>query len=122
MCATVVGIEFKGRGEVFNFTVECNHNYFVGSLGLLTHNAFSPVGGGRSFSREPLTLQDQMTLDAARNGAGTRIIENLGDARFKGMENWQYAVRSSNNRGHNRALRSKPCDWRTHGPQVHQAQ
>jgi hypothetical protein len=37
--AKVLEVEFKGSGEVYNFTVAGNHNYFVGDLGLLTHNA-----------------------------------------------------------------------------------
>ena len=28
----------KGEARVYNFTVEKNHNYFVGNLRLLTHN------------------------------------------------------------------------------------
>lgn len=30
--ASVVEIKFKGGGQVYNFTVEGNHNYFVGDL------------------------------------------------------------------------------------------
>lgn len=37
-----------------------------------------------------------MTLDAAKRGAGIRIIQNLGDSRFKGMEKWQHVVKSNN--------------------------
>jgi hypothetical protein len=34
-----VSVKPKGEGRVYNFTVENNHNYFVGNLRLLTHNA-----------------------------------------------------------------------------------
>lgn len=37
--AKVLEVKFKGAGEVYNFTVAGNHNYFVGDLRLLTHNA-----------------------------------------------------------------------------------
>jgi hypothetical protein len=37
--AKVLEVRFKGKGQVYNFTVAGNHNYFVGDLQLLTHNA-----------------------------------------------------------------------------------
>jgi RHS repeat-associated protein len=36
--ARVLEVKFKGAGQVYNFTVAGNHNYFVGDLHLLTHN------------------------------------------------------------------------------------
>ncbi len=33
---------------------------------------------------------DQMVLDAAKQGNGTKIMENLNDPKFKGMEKWSY--------------------------------
>jgi hypothetical protein len=45
--------------------------------------------------RTPNSLQDKMVLDAAKNGAGTKIIDNLGDDAFKGMEKWEYKVKSA---------------------------
>jgi len=51
-------------------------------------------GKARPFSRDPLTLQDQMTLEAAKRGAGQKIIDNLGDPRFRGMEKFEYRVKS----------------------------
>lgn len=49
---------------------------------------------GDKWSRTPKTLQDQMTFNAAQKGAGNPIITNLGDSRFKGMEKWEYKVKS----------------------------
>ena len=49
-----------------------------------------------AFSRQPRGLMDQMTLDAAKKGAGRTIIRNLGDPRYKGMEKCSYSVRSTN--------------------------
>lgn len=60
----------------------------VGSL------ATRPVAGPDPWQRNPLSLQDQMTLDAARGSAGTRIIQNLKDPRYRGMEKWEYKVKS----------------------------
>jgi RHS repeat-associated protein len=51
--------------------------------------------GGKNFSRDPHTIQDQMTMDAAKNGAGQKIIDNLGDPQFKGWEKWEYKVKSN---------------------------
>jgi filamentous hemagglutinin len=48
--------------------------------------------------RTPSSIQDQMALDAARSGAGTKIIDNLGDPEFKGMEKWEYKVKSAEGR------------------------
>jgi hypothetical protein len=31
---------------------------------------------------------DQMVLDAAKQGKGQKIIANLGDPQFNGMEKW----------------------------------
>ncbi len=39
-----------------------------------------------------------MTLGAARKGAGRKIIDNLGDPAFKGMEKWEYKVKSADGR------------------------
>ena len=36
--AKILKVEFKGEGQVYNFEVEGNHNYFVGNSRLLTHN------------------------------------------------------------------------------------
>jgi hypothetical protein len=48
--------------------------------------------------RTPKTLQDQMTLAAAQKGAGSKLIDNLGDDRFKGWEKWEYKVKSAEGR------------------------
>lgn len=44
----------------------------------------------------PLGLMDQMVLDAAKQGKGVKIIDNLSDPKFKGMEKWSYTERSAN--------------------------
>jgi filamentous hemagglutinin len=36
-----------------------------------------------------------MALEAAQKGAGRKIIDNLGDDQFKGMEKWEYKVKSA---------------------------
>lgn len=45
--------------------------------------------------RSPASLQDQMALNAAQSGQGRRIIENLNDPIYKGMEKWEYKVKSN---------------------------
>ena len=44
------------------------------------------------FKRIPNNLPEELTLDEATHGAGTRIMENkvLGDPRYSGMEKWQH--------------------------------
>lgn len=37
-------------------------------------------------------------MDAAKAGKGQKIIDNLGDPKFKGMEKWEYKVKSANGR------------------------
>jgi RHS repeat-associated protein len=54
----------------------------------------SPPSPSDFWVRTPETLQDQMALDAAMNGAGSKLIDNLGDPIFKGMEKWEYKVKS----------------------------
>jgi len=46
-------------------------------------------------ARHPISIQDQMALDAAKNGAGQRIITNLNDTKYKGMDKWEYKVKSA---------------------------
>ena len=48
--------------------------------------------------RTPGGLQDQMTLNAAKQGAGTKIIDNLGDPEYLSMEKWEYKVKSNEGR------------------------
>lgn len=47
------------------------------------------------FSRLPRGLMDEMVMDAAKQGKGIKIIDNLGDPRFKGMEKWSYGETSA---------------------------
>ena len=46
------------------------------------------------WSRTPKTIQDKLTLEAAKKGAGEPIIISLGDSKYKGMEKWEYKVTS----------------------------
>ncbi|MGK3122436.1 hypothetical protein, partial [Pseudomonas corrugata] len=48
------------------------------------------------WSRDPKSLQDQMTLDSAKKGYGFLIIKDLKDPTFKGMEKWELKVKSNN--------------------------
>ncbi|MCU1748385.1 RHS repeat domain-containing protein, partial [Pseudomonas sp. 6D_7.1_Bac1] len=48
------------------------------------------------WSREPKSIQDQMTLKAAQSGEGNVIIRNLSDPDFKGMEKMELKVKSVN--------------------------
>jgi RHS repeat-associated protein len=48
------------------------------------------------WSREPKSIQDQMTLQAAKEGRGVVIIENLNDPAFKGMDKIELKIKSKN--------------------------
>lgn len=67
----------------------------------ITENATNKIGvtkGADKWVRNPSSIQDQMTLEAAQSGAGKKIINNLDDPAFKGMEKWEYKVKSSQGR------------------------
>jgi len=55
------------------------------------------ASGVDKFSRVPKSLQDEMVLDAAKEGVpeAKKLIDNLSDPRFKGMEKWEYKVKSA---------------------------
>jgi filamentous hemagglutinin len=38
---------------------------------------------------------DEMVLDAAKQGKGQKLFDNLGDPQFKGMEKWSYGETSA---------------------------
>jgi RHS repeat-associated protein len=57
-----------------------------------TEKAVDRIASGR----EPKSLMDQMVMDAAKNGEGTKIMENLNDPKFKGMDKYRYYERSKN--------------------------
>jgi hypothetical protein len=98
------------------------HNCNIGSRILVTSRAFSkfksllkkvearrsasnagdPVASAEGaavdkFSRVPRSLQDEMVLDASKEGVpeAKKIIDNLNDPKFKGMEKWEYKVKSA---------------------------
>ena len=60
-------------------------------------SAFNSVATNTAdkFSRTPKSLMDEMVLDAAKQGKGTKIIDDLGDPKFKGMEKWSYSEKSA---------------------------
>jgi hypothetical protein len=43
---------------------------------------------------EANSLMDQLVLGAAKEGKGIKIIDSLGDPRFRGMEKWSYGETS----------------------------
>lgn len=52
--------------------------------------------GADKWSRAPKSIQDQMTLKAAKEGQGGVIIKNLNDPSFKGMQKMEFKVKSAN--------------------------
>ena len=62
---------------------------------VLSTEGASAARGVDKFSRAPKSLMDEMVLDAAKQGKGIKIIDNLGDPEFKGMEKWSYTEKSA---------------------------
>lgn len=50
-------------------------------------------GGGR-FSRAPKSIQDRLTLEAAKKGEGVEINGNLKDPRYRDMVKMEHSVKS----------------------------
>ena len=88
--------------RTFNFEVADFHTYFVGNQKVLVHNCnkikLKAANDNDKFAgrREPKSLQDQMTLDAAKKGEGDTIIsaDKIKDPKFKGMEKAQLKTTS----------------------------
>jgi len=69
----------------------------VGAAKVLVHNCGGTgAKSGDKFSRAPKSIQDQMTLKAAKEGKGDMIIDNLSDPKFKGMQKMELKVKSGN--------------------------
>jgi hypothetical protein len=68
----------------------------IATVSELTDRAVTVVKTADKFSRTPKSLMDQMVLDAAKQGNGVKIIDNLRDPKFKGMEKWSYTEKSAN--------------------------
>jgi len=48
--------------------------------------------------KTPSSIQDRMTMGAAKKGAGTKIMDNMKNERYKGWEKWEYKVKSADGR------------------------
>ena len=100
---TVTGLKpgkFDKPIPVYNLEVEDFHSYFVGN-GVLVHNVCA-LGRGSTGRTEPKNLMEQMAYEAAKldpfhPGEGNtirRVIDSIGDARWKGWEKWEIVIRS----------------------------
>lgn len=65
----------------------------AGLFGIVKCTKAAPIAD--KFSRVPKSLMDEMVLEAAKKGKGQRIIANLNDPEFKGMEKWSYSELSA---------------------------
>jgi RHS repeat-associated protein len=70
----------------------------AGAAGIAAGQLGASVAGKAidRFSRQPLSLMDEMVMGSAKQGKGIRIIDSLGDPNFKGMEKWMYSEKSAN--------------------------
>jgi hypothetical protein len=87
----VLEVKFKGAGQVYNFEVAGNHNYFVGDLRLLTHNICSQTGldvidetlnGTKKNITSKYSLDANDALDAGENFLG-RNYKDLGNGVYR---------------------------------------
>lgn len=110
--ATITAVERETLEEpinVYNFTVEDNHSYYVGERELLVHNAggcttssYKEVGKGHTGRFEPQNLNEQLAMAEVKsnplNGA-TRIRSiTMQDPRWPATDGWvkmQKIVRTS---------------------------
>ncbi|MCD9189197.1 MAG: Hint domain-containing protein [Pyrinomonadaceae bacterium] len=89
--AKILSIRPKGEARVYNFTVAENHNYFVGDLRLLTHNAGCSQTGldviDETVNATKKNITSKHTLDA--NDALDTAEEFLGP-NYKDLGNGVY--------------------------------
>ena len=72
--AKVLEVKFKGEGQVYNFEVEGNHNYFVGNLHLLTHN----IGCKRGPKTNPNAPHNSKIREVGNQVADGEIVAGGG--------------------------------------------
>ncbi len=94
--ASTMGVSVTGvliKGGIKKGLIQLGKEVVEETTGVSTNVVSKKVD---KWSRLPKSIQDQMTLDAAKKGAGKEIIKNLGNPKFKGMSKWEYKVKSSN--------------------------
>ena len=52
-------------------------------------------GKTEKWTRDPSSIQDKMALESAKKGQGVKIIDKLNDPKFKGMEKWEFRIKSN---------------------------
>ena len=86
----------KGAGQIAEGDYESGAlNVVAGGLrvgGSIVSAGAMTTSTPDSFRRNPNNLAEQLALDEAKSGAGSRIMEgtSLGDPRYQGMEKWQH--------------------------------
>ncbi len=95
--------ELKGEASQFH---EAFEQYFregsiredlYDAIGFKLEVASAVYGGYKIFTkpmkfrRTPKTYHEQLTMGEARGGAGEKVISNLGDPKYKGMEKWHHS-------------------------------
>ena len=53
------------------------------------------VTKGDKWARTPSSLQDELTLKAAKSGQGQKIMSNMGDPKYKGWDKYEYKTKSN---------------------------
>ena len=91
--------------NVYNFTVETDHDYFVGESGVLVHNnpcdaassGLKPLGLGTTGRTTALNLVEQMAMrDVMANPQlGTRLLEGMNDSRWQGWTKMEFKVKTA---------------------------
>ena len=91
-----------GPQTAYNLEVDIAHTYAVGQNQVWVHNTCKPRNTpetdkfGNIISRKPKSIQDQMTLDAAKEGQGFVKMTDLGDPKYKGWDKMELNTISAN--------------------------
>ena len=75
--AKILEVKFKGKGQVYNFSVAENHNYFVGNSRLLTHNVCR-AERWLQLANEPNSRLPKEVIDHIRRHNGQKVFERFG--------------------------------------------
>jgi hypothetical protein len=81
--AKILEVKFKGAGQVYNFTVAGNHNYFVGDLRLLTHNRCPELPGGNVPESDILDLGEKYLESGYKEVSPDRYVSQDGLRQFR---------------------------------------
>ena len=85
---------FRRADEAPDISDDVTNRLRIEAKAKIARNTEHPIPAD-GWRRVPETIQDRMALESARKGAGKKLIDNLGDPRYRGFEKWEYKVKSA---------------------------